>query len=358
MRVKTLLIAVILISVARVAQADPPLYVLDLAGGDTTIPIPARQDVQYQVIDKLLPTVRVYTTTQQITIPDVQPLQIPGAGSGGGQPGIQPRSARVPLPGQPVDCPAEAAAVKSDLEAATSEGEIKTKIAVHQSTAPCQEFVNQAIGTLTTDPPQKLNLKSGEVATITVTRSAVGSEKDSKTWTFTFTAGVRGAWLMHYGFSFFGNRDRAFTAVAVPGQQGSYKITPVARRNNLEYLPTFTFSYVPAWVRRQGWGVAATAGIGTDLSNVTALLGGSFIIRDNVNIYVGVAATKQQRLNGKYHNDDTVTENLSADQLNDKVYVPTIVFGVGFRFSSNPFNSGNGGQPAAKPPATPAPGSS
>jgi hypothetical protein len=94
-------------------------------------------------------------------------------------------------------------------------------------------------------------------------------------------------------------------------------------------------------VRPGGWS-------GDRLSNVTAFVGGTLIIKQNVNVYVGVAGAKQQRLNGKYHSGDVVMDNLSEDQVNEKVYVPTIIFGVGFHFTNNPFSSGSGSQTSTK----------
>jgi hypothetical protein len=366
MKATSLLVVAMLTLAARMAVSTPPtspppvLYLLDLAGGDTTTPVEPGKEFQFQIIDELPAKVAPYSITRQLENEAIAPLSSP---FGGGQQ-ISPHGATVSTV-TPTTCDTQRQQLEQKLEMATSEADIKTTIALNPPAGDCQAILQQLIDTQTKTPEQSMTLKSGQVATITVTRSPLTGEKDTRTWTFKFTAGVQGAWLMHYGFSFLGNRDHAFFAAAVPnapggqaGQGTQYRITPKATRNNLQYLPSFTFSYVPAYFQRRGWGVAPTAGLGTDLSNVAAFVGASLIVRDNVNLYVGVAGAKQQRLNGKYHSGDTVTTNLSEDQVNDKVYAPTVVFGVGFRFSSNPFNSSGSGQGTGNQPAKPKTGSS
>jgi hypothetical protein len=342
------------------APPPPPVYLLDLAGGDTTTPVEPGKEFRFQIVDELPAKVAPYSITVQIDNEEIQPLPSP---FGAGKPASS-EAAQVPLV-PPPPCDAERKDLENKLEAATSEADLKTVIALNPPTGNCKTILQQLIDTQTKETEQSKTLKSGQVATIKVARSPLTGEKDTKTWTFKFTAGVKGAWLMHYGFSFLGNRDHAFFAAAIPntpggqaGQGTQYKITPKATRNNLQYLPSFTFSYMPARFQDRGWGIAPTAGLGTDLSNVAAFIGATLIVRDNVNVYVGVAGAKQQRLNGKYHSGDTVTENLSEDQVNEKVYVPAVVFGVGFRFSSNPFNSSGSGQGTGNQPAKAKTGSS
>jgi hypothetical protein len=355
MRAITLLVlAVVLLAGGPAVAADPPsappppppLYLLDLAGGDTTTPVEARKEFRFQVVDELPPEVQGYSMSLTITEEEVLAFASPFTPSGKPATGAQKAAVTLP-PG----CATLLSQLVASLKGAANEGAVKAVIATDQTPPGCEP--EKVIDALTKSPEQKLTLKTGQVATLVVTRGPLKGEKDSKTWTFKFTAGTKGAWLMHYGFSFFGNRDEAFfAAAATQNGQTQYTITPKAKRNNIQYLPTFTFSYLPAYFQSRGWGFAPTAGVGTDLSNVTAFVGGSLIIRQNVNVYLGIAGAKQQRLNGKYHAGDTVKDPLSEDQLNEKVYVPTVVFGVGFRFSSNPFNSGSGAQTTTtKPPA-------
>jgi hypothetical protein len=63
----------------RPASSTSPLYILDLAGGDRTISVEPRKGFQFQVIDKLLPEIIVYTESFTITEEEVPALTLPGA---------------------------------------------------------------------------------------------------------------------------------------------------------------------------------------------------------------------------------------------------------------------------------------
>ncbi len=351
MRRINLLVLAFVLAAGPVLAANPtppptpstPLYVLDLAGGDRTIPVEPNKGFNFQVIDKLLPQVIAYSESFTIAEEEVPALTLPGA-----QPQTQTPKALAPT--QPNECSDFLNSLTDSLKKAANEGAIKTVIATAQAPSNCDPKTTEDLTKGSIEPPEPLVLKRGQVATLVVSRSALNGEKDSKTWTFKFTTGQQGAWLMHYGFSFLGNRDEAYFAASTT-QDGKtqYKITPKARRNNIQYLPTFTFSYIPAYFQSKPYALGPVAGLGTDLSNVTAFVGGALVIKQNVNVYIGVAGAKQLRLNGKYHSGDTVMDNLSDDQVNEKVYVPTIIFGVGFRFTNNPFSSGSGNSSQTPP---------
>jgi hypothetical protein len=332
------------------ASSTPPPYMLDLAGGDTTISVASGKGFQFRVIDKLMPEVISYTESLTIMEEDVPPLTFPGASSN-----AQPLKNLVKT-----DCAIHLKDLTTALKGAANEAAIKTVIATDQPPPGCDTQPLEDLTKSLVEPPEPLTLSNGQ-ATLVVSRGPVSGDPHSRTWTFKFMTGTQGAWLMHYGFSFLGNRDEAFFAASTT-QDGKtrYKITPKVRRNSIQYLPTFTFTYIPAYFQSRQWSLGPVAGLGTDLSNVTAFLGGALIIRQNVNVYVGVAGAKQQRLNGKYHSGDVVMDNLSDDQVNEKVYVPTIIFGVGFRFTNNPFSSGSGSQapPKSSSPSTPKGGGS
>jgi hypothetical protein len=362
MKAIPLVFAGMLTLAGQALAVDPQLYILDLAGGDVTTPVQTGQAFKFQIIDLLPPkTSPDYSVSTQIETIEPSLLILPGQTSPDkAQETLQKKLAIAPT--TITTCQDQKQKLNTKLEAATNEGDLKTVIGLNQPTGTCQSVLEILINTLTkssVSPP--ITLKADQEATVTVTRSALAGEKDSKTWTFKFTTAPQGTWLMHYGFSFLGNRDKAFFAAAVQSSPGGpsaqtaatqYKITPKATRNNLQYLPSFTFTYEPFSWQKNGFGLGLTAGLGTDLSNVSAFAGLAAIVHENVNVYVGVAGAKQQRLNGRYHSGDTVNDNLTDDQVNEKVYVPTIVFGVGFRFSTNPFSSNSsataGSAPAKK----------
>jgi len=326
MKSKAMLLVALLIITGRAgsAQTGSPRYDLDLAGGDSTTQVEPGKAFSYRLVNRV-PT-RTYTTSWKVEAAELPVLELPGKAETAAAAAATPCSARVDK-------------LTADLQATKTEGDVRDKIAASKPFGPdCQKELQDVVDSLTVGPEQAVTLQQNQVGTLTVTRDLQGDEKTAKTWTFKFTTPPIGAWVMHYGFSFLGNRDRAFFAAT---QGDKFVITRKANRTSLQYLPTFAFTFVPECVQRRGWGPAFTAGIGTDLSNVAAFIGGSLIIGQNVNIYVGLAGTKQQRLTGKYHEGDVVKDNLTEDQLNEKVYVPTVLFGVGFRFTSNPFSSGN-----------------
>ncbi|HVT14614.1 MAG TPA: hypothetical protein VHQ90_00335 [Thermoanaerobaculia bacterium] len=331
MRGRAFMLAAMAVITADAAIAQNPVK-LDLAGGDVTTPVATKTPFTVQVVNRL--PKRTYSIQVTIGDQEIASLVIPGKQPGGQQPGVAEAG---------TDCQQKATALQTALEAegTTTEADVRSKVAAAKITGSNCSEVETLIDNLTRSSPQTiLGLQLGQEATVTVTRTKEGAdEKDAKTWTFKFVTEARGTWLTHYGFSFLGNRDKAFFAAVQT--DGTYKVTRKATRSNLQYQPTFTFSWVSAWNKKNRWLPAVTGGVGVDFTNPVVFIGLTEIVGDNLNAYVGIAGAKMQRLNGKYHEGNTIKDNLSEDQLNEKVYVPAVVFGVGFRFTTNPFSSGN-----------------
>jgi hypothetical protein len=226
-------------------------------------------------------------------------------------------------------------------DAAKQLEDAKDEVAVRIAIAKIREAhggqCEQLIASLTTQQlAQSYTLAKGQKLTVKVSRDARGDEKAAKSWEFVFTTGPAGSWLTHYGFSFLPNRDQKFFA---SGTTSPFIVTREHHRSSFDYQPTITFSWVFARFQSSSWKPVPLAGLGVDLTNPVVFVGGGFVVGDNVNVYVGVTAHKQQRLTGKYKEGDHVQDNLSADQLTEKVYRANVIFGVGFRFNGNPFKS-------------------
>lgn len=162
-----------------------------------------------------------------------------------------------------------------------------------------------------------------------------------KEWNFVFRTGRCGKWLVHYGFSFLSSEDEDFFTRAVEpdanGEGGGFQILPEADRGEGDFEPTITFTFLPKGSNRKPYLPKFTAGIGADIEEPLVFAGMSWVIGDNVNIFLGVAGHEQNRLKGIYEPNQILQEDLEADQLTDETFDFNAIVGVGFRFDSNPF---------------------
>lgn len=76
-----------------------------------------------------------------------------------------------------------------------------------------------------------------------------------------------------------------------------------------------------------------------NFNSLSAGVGFSFLVGQNLALGTGVMFTQKDILKEEYKDDGTevVKENLSFEQLHDKLWMPELYFTIGFRFDKNPF---------------------
>jgi hypothetical protein len=186
----------------------------------------------------------------------------------------------------------------------------------------------------------------------------------TKTWKFQFSTPSGNNWRLFFGFTYVMNQmtpvDQYYASET---NSGSYEITKMhgGRSSYLENItPTLMFTYKPrvtysstkdhpkyeyaplkAALFNNFYKVGFTGGISLDLTNPTAMVGPSIIIKDNLSLNFGVVFSQKDVLRGKYQEGQIYTENKDFDDLHEKQYMADWFFSIAFRFSSNPFKSGD-----------------
>jgi hypothetical protein len=187
-------------------------------------------------------------------------------------------------------------------------------------------------------------IRSGEQVKVVVQRLKADRAPE-KTWTTIYSTGARGTWLTTYGFVFVPVKDELYFSAA--GQkQGEFVITRQRDDavSDIKFVPSIMFSWLAASRQLSNWSFSPAAGFGATSDSLAVLVGGTAMFNSNLAFTGGLAITQQQRLAGNYKEGQTVSENLSEDQLQVKVLKPSLFLGVTFRFGSNPFAKTNGGE--------------
>lgn len=319
------LMAVVVLA-ARPAMAD--LLVVDL-GVDDTLTFPVAPGAVRVRIHNRLTGMNYNVTVRREAIPiDPLPRVDLSRLAGGG------------------DCGPVLSLVK-DIEGAADEkkvAEITAKIRAEVGGAHCSPEEVQAIEAGLARAESEVgtfDLRAGEQLTIVVAR---GDGK--KTWTRVATAGARGRWEVSYGAAMFPDRDEVFFARAKGDSK--YEVAQEEHRDGYKVAPAIFFTWLPASRQLRNWSWGPTAGLGVKSDRPTVFAGWSVTYNWNLSLIVGAGLVSESRLNGRYKADppQELTENLTADQLNQKVYQLRWMAAVVFRFGSNPFE---GGSTAATP---------
>jgi hypothetical protein len=151
----------------------------------------------------------------------------------------------------------------------------------------------------------------------------------------TVTSPDDATWLLSYGVTFLRSKDvGAFSKAALSPATG-FVVTEKADRASFNYVPSVFMMRKPLEEKRHRWCgkcvIGPAFGLGTDLSNVSALAGLGARWGDNITLTAGVALAKEKRLNGKYHFGDFINESLSEDQLSESTWGSTFFVGITIR---------------------------
>lgn len=234
-------------------------------------------------------------------------------------------------------CKALRSTLKTMLSDATTEAKLPTFnawIGHQDADAACQDSLRKDFVALTTHEPfGAVTLKRGQTLEIVVERMEAGQVAFSQT--FTFSTGPTGTWHTSYGFTFVPRRgDVVFTRPSATDSL-EFDIIEEDPPSGLDFLPTITFTWVPA--KKKRWFPSFSAGFGADLEEVAVFAGASYLIGQNVSLHLGAALHRVDRRRAHYEGVQTVRENLTVDQLTEKVFVPNFILGISFRLGTNPF---------------------
>jgi hypothetical protein len=226
--------------------------------------------------------------------------------------------------------------LKQDLAAATSEAGVKEIVnkAISDSSAGCMDEVLAMIRAQTEqviDDPDVFTIGPAETIRITIARAG------GATWTYVLEGKPSGEWRTTYGFFFVPDRDeRYFTKETHPTETTSkFTITKQPHRQNLDFVPTVLFTFLPYSQIGKKWSNGWAAGLGYDLQKPVLVAGYAGTYNENVVFTAGVAIHQQSRLIGRYKPSEEVKEALDSSQLVENTFAPNIYVGIGFRFGED-----------------------
>lgn len=181
-----------------------------------------------------------------------------------------------------------------------------------------------------TKQSSEVTLDPGAELHLTIVRH--DGNKDLKRWEVTYRAASSGDWFASYGFTFLPSRDDAF--YSRNRGDGSFAIEHQNDNDDFAFVPSVFYSWAPAKLSPVNFSI--TGGLGFDLSSPVVFLGGAVTVYKNLSLVAGAAMHEQVRLNGHYAPGDTLSENLTEDQLTEETFAPNVFFGLSFRFGTAP----------------------
>lgn len=191
---------------------------------------------------------------------------------------------------------------------------------------------------------QAMKLRTNETISIEVSRldpgtKADGSDAKTLRWVHIISTGVKGVWYLTYGFSFVSDALSPEETFYTKSQDSSFVIRKQESRGPLSFVPSVMVHWMPTRCIDRTFSWSLTGGLGFDLENPVVMFGGSVLFNHNLGVHVGLAAHQQQRLLGKYHEEDIVDEDLSFEQLHEKKFAVDPFVSISFRFDGNPFKA-------------------
>ncbi|MFD1614811.1 hypothetical protein [Gelatiniphilus marinus] len=111
-----------------------------------------------------------------------------------------------------------------------------------------------------------------------------------------------------------------------------FKIKRDGSQEILQIIPLIQFSFINL---EKDSGFAPTGGIGFDTENISAFIGGSYYIGQNVFITGGISLHKQKRLNNLYNVGQELSEAVDKSTVNIEYYRFNPFISFTYRFSSN-----------------------
>lgn len=184
-------------------------------------------------------------------------------------------------------------------------------------------------------------LKNGEILEVVISRKKEGEENAIVEWRRVFKTENKGKWLTTYGFTYINQTFKKAEPYFLKQMDSTFSVNPLNRRSKLSFVPSVFFTWLPYSHTNQDFSLSLTGGLGYDLEAPTAFLGANLLYNQNIGISLGIAAHQQDFLNGQYNAGDILNENLSKEQLNEKLYVFNPFISINFRFGAPPLKNGD-----------------
>ncbi len=151
-------------------------------------------------------------------------------------------------------------------------------------------------------------------------------------------------WVINYGF--------AFTSRALEPKKyfieglgaDSFKISKKKDYGilDLRFTPAIFFSYFLNKKLSKNFNHSLTGGVGFNTQTPVVFLGYNVMYNQNVGISFGLSFYEQQKLLGKYKENQILKEPLDEQQLYETlIFRPNFFLSFNFRFANNPFKTNN-----------------
>ena len=227
-------------------------------------------------------------------------------------------------------CATATSVLTTALSGAKSESAVKQAVEAYEAKklVGCSQG-DAAVATTRKKDGSSLVVGGDETLVVTVVRKKT-TALDSRKWQIPSSCS---GWQTTYGFTFVPNRDRKFISKVNEDEEGTFIITQEEDREEGDFLASILFRY-----SRPGKNYGPVFGLGYDLKNISVLGGFGYTFKQNVTITAGVAIHERTDLVGRYNVGDVIKENIGADQLLEKTFVPNAYVGLSFRFGSNIFS--------------------
>lgn len=145
------------------------------------------------------------------------------------------------------------------------------------------------------------------------------------------------------------DRDDRFFLKTLEG--GKFGISAVREGKNTLRIPVVFFHWISSKQKRGDWSFSPTAGLGVTDDRPAVFAGAGITYNQNLSLMLGVGGAGRRVLNGKYTEGQQLSESLTDDQLHERVFRPSPMVALAFRFGANPFATADA---PATPPAAPA----
>ena len=190
-------------------------------------------------------------------------------------------------------------------------------------------------------------LEAGQEVDVTVTRPAT-DRKSTVTWKHTFSTQPRGEWRLSYGFATvfplgFGSGNGLFgkpaSYFAKAAGSGTYVVTKQTDRSGLDVVPVVGYTFMSTNRLNRALAHSLTAGLGIDLKTPTGIVAYALTYNQNVTLSFGLGFHSEPVLRGTFAPGETITTNLTPDDLNNNKFRVRPVFMLTLRSLKNPFSA-------------------
>lgn len=191
------------------------------------------------------------------------------------------------------------------------------------------------------DLPNPVKMQYSSNYTFTITG-------DKTVYVYKFEGKDRGRWLVNYGFMFSSKRLERDRYYLNKIGNDSFQITKKASYSiiDLRFTPTVFFSWFLDKNLNRDWNNSLSMGVGFNTQSPVISIGYNGMYNQNIGFSAGIAFYEQERLNGKYKENQTLKENLEEAQLYEKDFFrPNFFIALNIRLGESPFKNSSSSNP-------------